>query len=226
MTLNQVQESLPLIAFASTVEFSRLFPSIETPGSSAVLLPNAKAYVAVLGVGLLEFSTNLSAILAKQKFSMVLQVGIGGAFKNRGISIGDVVCIDTEYVGDLGVEDKDGSFLPWARIGGGSPQLYSGASLENAPKWLQALKRASGITVNCCTGTEELAEIRQLLFDADVESMEGAAGFAVCKAFDIPCYEIRAISNYVSTRKKSLWKISEALLALKNVLQQAGFLCA
>jgi futalosine hydrolase len=58
--------------------------------------------------------------------------------------------------------------------------------------------------------------MRYHLFGADVESMEGAAGFAVCNAFNIPVFEIRAVSNIATTRNTASWHVAQALDALKK----------
>ena len=63
-----------------------------------------------------------------------------------------------------------------------------------------------------------MAAERVLNFDVDVESMEGAACFSVCHAFGMPCYEIRAVSNFATTRDKSTWRIKEALAALQSLV--------
>lgn len=210
--------ALPLYVFASSIEFSRLFPSMPVPDGRAALLPQGNAYVAVIGVGLLESAVNLAAILTTQEFSCVVLIGICGAYKNHGLDICDVVRVDSEIVGDVGVQERDGTFLPWSRVGGGSLKVYNAASVETAPANIRDLKSATGVSVNCCTGTDELAEMRNLLFDCDVESMEGASVLAVCKAFGVLGYEVRAVSNFVGERKKSSWKIAEALLALKNTV--------
>jgi futalosine hydrolase len=60
-----------------------------------------------------------------------------------------------------------------------------------------------------------MAKERSGNFNVDVESMEGAACFSICHAFGIPCYEIRAVSNFATTRDKSTWRIPEALAALR-----------
>lgn len=213
-----MNDSLPLFVFPSSLEFARLFPSVEAPYGKAILLPGKNAYAAVLGVGLLEIASNLSALLHHQNFACVILVGICGAYKNHGIDICDVVRIDSEMVGDIGVEEADGAFIPWGRLGGGTPKSYEGASLEFAPEYVKTLKSATGLSVNCCTGTDSLAETRSVLFDCDVESMEGAAVLAICKGFGVPGYEVRAVSNFVGKRQKSSWKIAEALLALKNAV--------
>ena len=48
---------------------------------------------------------------------------------------------------------------------------------------------------------------------AQVENMEGAALFALCNSYDIPCAQIRAISNYTFDSREQ-WDIPTALEAL------------
>lgn len=225
---------MTLFAFASTLEFSRMFPGLVSSQSENNQVTNKVIPLAVdgaviggaaiLGVGLLEFATNLSRLLSRKDelgITSVILVGICGAYRNRGLSVGDVVRVDSEIVGDLGAQERDGSFTAWSRIGGGDIVQYKSASLEKAPRWVAELRGASGLSVNCCTGTDSLAESRALLFDCDVESMEGAACFSVCNAFDVPAFEIRAVSNLVGSRDKSSWRIPEALTALRNCIISA-----
>ena len=78
------------------------------------------------------------------------------------------------------------------------------------------LQKVKGITVNTVHGNEEsIAEIVNRL-NPDVESMEGAAFFKVCKEFAVPCIQIRAISNNVEKRNKANWNMSLAIGNLNN----------
>jgi futalosine hydrolase len=81
---------------------------------------------------------------------------------------------------------------------------------------MASIRSAVGVTVNCCTGTKYLALRRSALFHADVETMEGAACFAVCKRFGVPAYQFRAVSNIATDRDTSTWRIPEAMAALKE----------
>ena len=222
---------VPLFAFASNVEFFGVFPECRSFVQNnirigeIVELPNGLGFAVVLGVGLLEFSTNLSVLLsrfaAEGPFTHVILTGICGAYPSRGLNVGDVVRVESERVGDLGVIERDGSFTPWHRVCGGNssgmPHVYESSPLRGVPAWLAGLKSASGLTVNCCTGTAVMAAERVQNFDADVESMEGAACFSICRAFGMPCHEIRAVSNFASDRDKSSWHIPDALELLKDV---------
>ena len=77
-----------------------------------------------------------------------------------------------------------------------------------------------GLTVNRCTGTEELGLLRSRTFDADIENMEGAAGITACVVHKVPVFEIRAVCNMASTRDRSAWKFYEALEILKKTVFQ------
>jgi futalosine hydrolase len=206
-----------LITFASEVEFSSLYPNINFESVDRKIVSIGKnTFVSVLGVGLVNYGANLSCILAENRFGSVIILGVCGAYPESGLSIGEMVRIDTETVGDLGVQECDGSFVPWRAINNSQSDFYSVSTLDRAPKIIQKLKGVSGLSVNCCTGTESMASMRYRLFGADVESMEGAAGFAVCNALKISVYEVRVVSNIASTRDLTRWEVASALKILKK----------
>jgi len=229
---------VPLFAFASNLEFFGVFPECKSFVQNnirlgeIVELPEGRGFAVVLGVGLLEFATNLSVLLsrfaAEGPFTHVVLVGICGAYPGRGLNVGNVVRVDSEVVGDLGVVESDGSFTPWHKVcatsaNGSVPQtsaqVYESSSLRGVPAWLSNLKPVAGLSVNCCTGTASMAKARVENFNVDVESMEGAACFSICHVFGVPCYEIRAVSNFATTRDKSTWRIQDALESLRKVIQ-------
>lgn len=228
----EVLKSLPLYVFASALEFQKLFPELSVnEGSDEILnklisiVINGKLYgsATVLGVGMLNFTVGLARFFAELQSrnirpSCVVLAGVCGAFKESGLQVGDVVRVDSEVQGDLGAQDVDGSFIPWHQVIGGQAQVFQAAEVSNAPQFLQNLKPAAGLTVNCCTGTDSLAQSRRAQFGCDVESMEGAACFAVCNALDIPAYQVRSVSNFVGNRDKSSWKIDQALQNLRSAL--------
>ncbi|RYY32368.1 MAG: futalosine hydrolase, partial [Sphingobacteriaceae bacterium] len=55
--------------------------------------------------------------------------------------------------------------------------------------------------------------------NVQLESMEGAAFFYACRQMDLPCVQIRAVSNYIEKRNRDAWKIG---LAVKNLNTFAG----
>ena len=208
-----------LFAFATPAEFTSFFPEYADSANEITLdklikLSKNRGYACILGMGILNFATNLTYLLASVKqqkiqISGVLILGVCGAYPDRGINVLDVVRVDSECVGDLGYQEKDGTFSPF-------PSSVRATAVEHAPVHLQKLKSAVGLTVNCCTGTEELGRMRAKMFDADIENMEGAAGIAACMAHNTPVFEIRAVSNMATTRDRASWKFNEALAALKK----------
>ena len=184
--------------------------------ASSSPLPLGKGFdVCICGVGILEFSVNLSYQLSQKKYDRVVLVGICGAYPGKDLDIGEVVRVDTEIVGDMGVQDRDGHFVPWGEVSGEN-RIYKGESARTLPLQLACIRSVTGVTVNCCTGTAYLAQDRSSLFNADVETMEGAACFAVCKRFGVTAYQFRAISNLATDRDPSTWKVEESLAALKE----------
>lgn len=184
--------------------------------ASSSPLPLGKGFdVCICGVGILEFSVNLSYQLSQKKYDRVVLVGICGAYPGKDLDIGEVVRVDTEIVGDMGVQDRDGHFVPWGDVSGEN-RIYKGESARTLPLQLACIRSVTGVTVNCCTGTAYLAQRRSSLFNADVETMEGAACFAVCKRFGVTAYQFRAISNLATDRDPSTWKVEESLAALKE----------
>jgi futalosine hydrolase len=81
---------------------------------------------------------------------------------------------------------------------------------------LQKLKQVRAITVNKVHGNDDSIMKTSLLLSPQIESMEGAAFFYVCMKMNIPCIQIRAISNYVERRNRENWNIPLALESLKN----------
>ena len=67
------------------------------------------------------------------------------------------------------------------------------------------------VTVNCCTGTKKRGEFLRRKYGAGCENMEGAAVAMVCQNFNIPCVELRCISNMVDDRDTTKWRLSEAV---------------
>ena len=209
-----------LVAVPSTREMSLLHPQSVNPDGRIPFVVECERYdIAVCGVGMLDFAVNLSGLIASRKYACVLQVGICGAYPGRGLAVGDVVRVRSEVVGDMGVQEADGTFTHWSNMVENAARYAENDCGENAgilPEPLCRLKSVAGLTVNCCTGTASLSLDRQARFGADVESMEGAALFAVCKRFGVPGFEFRAVSNVAADRDPASWKVGEALAALKR----------
>lgn len=206
-----------LIVFASALECNAIFPEYRGRAGQSIFFSIENRFdVAVLEVGILPFATAFCSLLREKQFCTVIQMGIAGAFLDAGLAIGDVVRVDTDTLGDQGFQEADGSFQPWPLGSQREPLSYSGGDLTLAPACIKSLKGVKGLTVNTCTGTSSLALNRRKFFNTDLESMEGASFFALSSVFGVNAYQVRAVSNYVSDRHKSDWKVEEALSQLKR----------
>ncbi len=170
--------------------------------------------VLVTGVGMVATAFALGRHLSANTYDLVVNLGIAGGF-DHSIALGDVVEITEDTFAELGAED-DLSFLPIAEMGFGEATFYPSKKLADLYNLFNTfnLKQATAITVNTVHGNE--ASIKKVAerLSPKVESMEGAAFFYACKQFNVPCLQIRAVSNYVEKRNRDAWNIG---LAIKNL---------
>lgn len=175
----------------------------------------------ITGVGMVATTYALTRHLQHNKYDLVLQVGVAGSF-NPNIPTGSVVFVTADQFADLGAEDHD-KYLDIFEMGlaGKNISPYTNGSLITPllPVHEQiALPHVKGITVNTVSGNEQTIRMRVEKYGADVESMEGAAFHMVCLQENVPFAQVRAISNYVTPRDKSQWKMKEAVTNLHNWL--------
>jgi len=170
--------------------------------------------VLVTGVGMVATAFVLGRHLCANTYDLVVNLGIAGSF-DRSIALGDVVEITEDTFAELGAED-DHNFLSIADLGFGEATFYPSKKLADLYNLFNTfnLKQARAITVNTVHGNE--ASIKKVAerLSPQIESMEGAAFFYACKQFNVPCLQIRAVSNYVEKRNRDAWNIG---LAIKNL---------
>ena len=184
---------------------------------------NHEIHLLITGVGVFNVLYELKNRLNQFSYSLIIQAGIGGAFqKNK--PLGKVYYIATERFGDIGMEEKDGSFtsiFETPLIDKNSFPFKEGLLLNPEATLTKFLPLAHGITLNTVTGTQYKAEkIIQKYPDVEIENMEGASFFYVCLKENIPFMSIRSISNYVEDRNKDNWKMEEAIESLNKTLAE------
>ncbi len=172
----------------------------------------------ITGVGMVATAFALGRHLASHQYDLAINLGIAGSF-DRNITLGEVVEIVEDNLSELGAEDAD-TFLSIESMGFGESVFKPSASLSKYTEF--NLKQATAITVNTVHGHEpSIIKLTDRL-QPQLESMEGAAFFYSCKQADVPCLQIRAVSNYVEKRNRDAWQIA---LAIKNLNSFAvGFL--
>lgn len=141
----------------------------------------------------------------------LISIGIAGAYEGTGLRIGDVVFVESEIVGDLGMElPEHPGFTPLRDFPFG--RSHSIAKLR-VPD-IQGIPVVNGCSVSTVTGTERTGIRNRDLYGASVETMEGYAVADVAATSGVPCVEIRAISNFASRRDMKPENIRLALDSL------------
>ena len=175
------------------------------------------------GIGMLAASFALTKLAMEDKPDLIIQVGIAGTF-DTSQTLGAVVVINEETIGDLGVEE-DGKWkdLFDLKLEKSSYHPFEKRKLPN--QWLTkynllGLKEVSGITVNEISTNQERIQKIIKKYNPTIESMEGAALHYVARETNIPFIQIRAISNYIGERDKSNWQMKLAIDNLNQTLIQ------
>ena len=153
----------------------------------------------------------------------LIHAGIAGAYDTDKHPIGSLVQIESEAFGDLGVEDKDGSFTPAFAMGLLEPNsdVCTDGWMYNEEKNLDLmpdLPRVKGISVNRVSGSAQTISQMKHWYSPDVETMESAAFFFYCLKYGVPFNSVRAISNKVEPRDRSKWNIPLAIQNLNDYL--------
>lgn len=171
------------------------------------------------GVGPVNAAHAVTVAILDERPDEILICGVAGAYPGAGLPIGEVVSADVEIYGDLGAQSPEG-FLDMASLGfpvvQGTRPLFNELPLQIFP----GARRVRFVTVSTCTGTDSVArELEQRTCGA-VENMEGAAIVHVARLHRIDVGEIRGISNIVTNRDKTSWKLREAAAGAQQMLAQ------
>ena len=184
-----------------------LFPT----QTEASLFQRPEVNTVISGVGLT--ATAYSTFKAiQQRPDIQILAGIAGVFPQSPFQINDVVLVNTEVEADLGFFTPSG-FVHLAHLPIDMAfERRHVLTCEHLP--VPALfPMAKGISVNAAMAPFIDTSI------ADVENMEGAAFFYVCRQEQQKFLEIRAISNHVDIASDQ-WDMQSSIQALTNGLHK------
>jgi futalosine hydrolase len=169
------------------------------------------------GVGPVNAAHAVTLFLAESGARSVVVCGVGGAYPEAGLLVGDVVCAERECYGDLGATSPAG-FLDMKALG--FPIIESPAPIFNdLPMQIFPVeRRVPFVTVTTCTGTDAAARAIAARTGGAVESMEGAAIAHVAHLHGVPVGEVRGISNIVTDRDTGSWKLTDAAVAAQEAV--------
>ena len=169
------------------------------------------------GVGPVNAAHAVTLFLAQADALAIVVCGVGGAYPASGLEVGDVVCAASECYGDLGATSPAG-FLDMKALGFPVVETPTPLFNEIPMQVFPVERRVPFVTVSSCTGTEAAARQLELRTAGAVESMEGAAIAHVAYLHGVQVGEVRGISNIVTNRDTTTWKLKEAAAAAQEAL--------
>ncbi len=165
----------------------------------------------VTGVGPVEAAYAVAHALAQQRYRLVINAGIGGAFDGAA-AIGDGVAVSDEFF-ELDLETGEPIRLPGFETIADRAPSDPALVAELAARGVATLR---GVTVTRVTSTEATAA-RLASLGAQVESMEGFAVLRAAQRAGVPAIELRGISNRVGARDLSGWNVQAGIDGLARV---------
>lgn len=180
--------------------------------------------VVVVGVGSAKAAANTAIALTKNRYDLVINMGIAGGFRDK-TDIGSVIIADEIICSDLGSETQDG-FLTVEQLGFGTNRYVLHEQLvASVVKKLHTARfpmtKGPILTVSTTTGTEAtMHKLKNRFPHAVGEAMEGYGVAVAAHEFSIPVLEIRTISNFIGPRDRKSWKIPDALNMLQLVVAE------
>jgi futalosine hydrolase len=187
------------------------------------LAQNIVANTLITGVGAPACMYLLTKCLLQNKYDFVIQAGIAGTFKNQ-YPLGQTFIVKTDLFADLGIQEKENFFTLFEK-GFVNENAFPNTNgrMENTTENYFSLLPVKAITINTVSDSLTQTELYKKKYDADIESMEGAAFHYVCMQEDIPFLQLRSISNFVGERVKTNWKMKEAIDNLnENLIRIIG----
>ncbi|HTZ54968.1 MAG TPA: futalosine hydrolase [Candidatus Acidoferrum sp.] len=174
--------------------------------------PRAGVETLVAGIGPVDAAARVARALSAQKYDMVVNAGIAGAFD--GVAhVGDGVVVGEEL---YEIQQENGAPLALPPGNLVADRVPSDSQLIEAITAL-GFPLVRGITVSEVTATETTAaHLRGR--GAEIETMEGFAVLRAAQLAGVPAIEIRGISNIVGERAKSEWNFDAGISGLRRVL--------
>jgi futalosine hydrolase len=181
------------------------------------LANRADVQVVVTGVGPVNAAHAVTLAIVLHNPSTIVVCGVGGAYPDSGLAIGEVASASIECYGDLGAASPTG-FLDMQALGfpvvAGASPIYNELPMQVFP----TDRRVKFVTLSTCTGTDAVARSIASRTGGAVENMEGAAVAHVARLHNVNVGEVRAISNVVTNRDVKTWKLKEAAAAAQEAV--------
>jgi len=184
------------------------------------------------GIGKVNAAHSATCLIENYPVKGLINMGVGGAYPESGLKIGDIAIASKEIYGDEGVITSKGweslkkigiplvshgkkkyfneFLLDKKLLKKGKDRIPPNPPLKKGGWGDFQIKSGPFVTVSSTTGTQKRAAELRKRFHAVCENMEGAAIAQVCAIYKIPMLEIRGISNIAGERDKRKWNLDLA----------------
>jgi futalosine hydrolase len=181
---------------------------------------NLAVDVLITSVGVPAAMYHLQKKLQSKKYQIVIQAGIAGSFTSK-LALGQVVIVERDCFADIGISEKgqfnsifdtilaDKNLFPYQNGWLINPTLIK----EKVPVSL-----VIGVTINMVSDSATQRKMLKEKYNAEIESMEGAALHYVCLQEGVAFLQLRSISNMVGERDKTKWAMKDAINNLNREL--------
>ncbi|MGB4845602.1 MAG: futalosine hydrolase [Ferruginibacter sp.] len=183
---------------------------------------NPQIDVLITGVAVPATMYHLHKRIQQLDYDLIIQAGIAGSF-NPALALGKTVAVKQDCFADAGMEEND-NYTPIfeTEFADSNEFPFDNGWLIKIHEYLKTsdLIQVKARTVNKISDSELQKQQYIKAFNADIETMEGAALHYVCLQEKIPFLQIRSVSNFVGERDKTKWKLKEAIENLNSELQK------
>ncbi|MDQ6610495.1 MAG: futalosine hydrolase [Bacteroidota bacterium] len=191
------------------------------PTIKFLLAQNLPIEVLITGVGLPASMYALTKCVCTFRPEYMLQAGIAGCC-NPHLTLGEVVVVESDTIGDVGVEEKEGfrSLFDMGFADKNKSPWYAGKLTNNSKEYRHAgLPVVDAVTVNEISTNPKRIDYYHKNLGASIETMEGAALHYVGLMENIPFMQVRSLSNFAGERDKTKWEMESAITNLNRELQ-------
>ena len=210
---------MPILLVAATSAELAPFAAIQ---NEAVESSKSEIATLITGVGVMACAQSVQYSIHQKRPDLMIQIGIAGSF-DPAEKLGTAMIVARDRMGDLGVMEQ-GTFndLYDLKLADPNEKPYTQGFLNNPmiehPD-LSSYHSCTGITVNEITTDSTRITLYRNKYQAEIETMEGAAFHYVALKNQIPFLQIRGISNHVGERNKKNWQIATALENAYSILE-------
>jgi futalosine hydrolase len=172
--------------------------------------------VVVSGIGVVASSAATSTALAlRDPYDLVVSAGIGGGFRTHGVELTELIVADeivyVDYVRPPDVEVLGVEPTAWTPTVFPAPESFLSAVGEAT-----RARRGAVLTITAMTDSHERESwLAEQYPSALAEAMEGAGVAFAARRWNVPCGEVRTISNFVG-QVFGEWEMEPALERLKS----------